>query len=79
MTDERLPGNQYTKRFKMAQYTELSKYTPFSHATQNLIIPIIRSIWEKQKKSDNKTGIFTQNQFLTESIFLYGCNSKTNH
>ncbi|KAE9537296.1 hypothetical protein AGLY_006319, partial [Aphis glycines] len=28
---------------------------------------------------DRKTGIFTQNQFLTESIFLYGCNSKTNY
>ncbi|KAE9529991.1 hypothetical protein AGLY_011453 [Aphis glycines] len=24
-------------------------------------------------------GIFTQNQFSTESIFLYGCNSKTKH
>ncbi|KAF0759534.1 Uncharacterized protein FWK35_00030372 [Aphis craccivora] len=24
-----------------------------------------------------KTGIFTQNQFSTKSIFLYGCNSKT--
>ncbi|KAE9545351.1 hypothetical protein AGLY_000894 [Aphis glycines] len=34
---------------------------------------------EKQKKNDGKTGIFTQNQFSTESIFLYGCNSKTNH
>ncbi|KAE9522876.1 hypothetical protein AGLY_016687 [Aphis glycines] len=33
----------------------------------------------KKKKNDGKTGIFTQNQFLTESIFLYGCNSKTNH
>ncbi|KAE9521931.1 hypothetical protein AGLY_017665 [Aphis glycines] len=31
---------------------------------------------EKPKKNDGKTGIFTQNQF---SIFLYGCNSKTNH
>ncbi|KAE9542566.1 hypothetical protein AGLY_002477 [Aphis glycines] len=27
----------------------------------------------------NICGIFTQNQFSTESIFLYGCNSKTNH
>ncbi|KAF0772210.1 Uncharacterized protein FWK35_00010054 [Aphis craccivora] len=34
---------------------------------------------EKQKKNDGKTGIFTQNQFLTKTIFLYGCNSKTNH
>ncbi|KAF0744896.1 Uncharacterized protein FWK35_00020723 [Aphis craccivora] len=34
---------------------------------------------EKQKKSYGKTGIFTQNQFSTKSIFLYGCNSKTNH
>ncbi|KAE9538477.1 hypothetical protein AGLY_005576 [Aphis glycines] len=34
---------------------------------------------EKQKKNYGKTGIFTQNQFSTGSIFLYGCNSKTNH
>ncbi|KAF0760900.1 Uncharacterized protein FWK35_00011277 [Aphis craccivora] len=34
---------------------------------------------EKQKKNDGKTRIFTQNQFSTKSIFLYGCNSKTNH
>ncbi|KAE9539584.1 hypothetical protein AGLY_004836 [Aphis glycines] len=34
---------------------------------------------EKQKKNDGKTVFFTQNQFSTESIFLYGCNSKTNH
>ncbi|KAE9543778.1 hypothetical protein AGLY_002008, partial [Aphis glycines] len=33
----------------------------------------------KKKKNNGKTGIFTQNQFSTESIFLYGCNSKTNH
>ena len=34
---------------------------------------------KQQQKSDGKTGIFTQNQFSTKSIFLYGCNSKTNH
>ena len=34
---------------------------------------------EKKKKNDGKTGIFTQNQFSTKSIFLYGCNSKTDH
>ncbi|KAF0719145.1 hypothetical protein FWK35_00023885 [Aphis craccivora] len=34
---------------------------------------------EKQKKNDEKMGIFTQNQFSTKSIFLYGCNSKINH
>ncbi|KAF0721101.1 Uncharacterized protein FWK35_00026607 [Aphis craccivora] len=34
---------------------------------------------EKLKKNDGKTGIFTQNKFLFKSIFLYGCNSKTNH
>ncbi|KAF0751608.1 ubiquitin-protein ligase E3B, partial [Aphis craccivora] len=34
---------------------------------------------EKQKKNDGKTGIFTQNKFSTKSIFLYGCNPKTNH
>jgi len=39
---------------------------------------ILMSIREKQKKSDKKTRIFTKNQFSTESIFLYGCNSKTN-
>ncbi|KAF0760032.1 Uncharacterized protein FWK35_00011776 [Aphis craccivora] len=33
----------------------------------------------KQKKNDGKTGIFTQNQFLTKSIFLYDYNSKTNN
>ncbi|KAF0761993.1 Uncharacterized protein FWK35_00016169 [Aphis craccivora] len=33
----------------------------------------------KTKKNDEKTGIFTQNQFSTKSIFFYGCNSKTNH
>ncbi|KAF0761556.1 Uncharacterized protein FWK35_00009806 [Aphis craccivora] len=33
----------------------------------------------KKKKNDGKKGIFTQNQFSTKSIFLYGCNSKTNH
>ncbi|KAF0756345.1 Uncharacterized protein FWK35_00035840, partial [Aphis craccivora] len=33
----------------------------------------------KTKKNDGKTGIFTQNHFLTKSIFFYGCNSKTNH
>ncbi|KAF0774142.1 Uncharacterized protein FWK35_00001988 [Aphis craccivora] len=32
-----------------------------------------------KKKKDGKTGIFTQNQFSAKSIFLYGCNSKTNH
>ncbi|KAF0771656.1 Uncharacterized protein FWK35_00001259, partial [Aphis craccivora] len=32
----------------------------------------------KTKKNDGKTGIFTQNQFSTNSVFLYGCNSKTN-
>ncbi|KAF0705420.1 hypothetical protein FWK35_00023469 [Aphis craccivora] len=30
----------------------------------------------KTKKNDGKTGIFTQNQFLTKSIFLCGCNLK---
>ncbi|KAF0773567.1 Uncharacterized protein FWK35_00006232 [Aphis craccivora] len=34
---------------------------------------------EKPRKNDEKPGIFTQNQFSTKSIFLYGCNSKTNH
>ncbi|KAF0762909.1 Uncharacterized protein FWK35_00018627, partial [Aphis craccivora] len=34
---------------------------------------------KKKKKNDEKTGIFTQNQFSTKSIFLHGCNSITNH
>ncbi|KAF0761275.1 Uncharacterized protein FWK35_00022225 [Aphis craccivora] len=34
---------------------------------------------ENQKQNDGKTGIFTQNQFLTKTIFLYSCNLKTNH
>ncbi|KAF0757009.1 Uncharacterized protein FWK35_00011853, partial [Aphis craccivora] len=34
---------------------------------------------EKPKKNDGKTRIFKQNKFSTKSIFLYGCNSKTNH
>ncbi|KAE9529728.1 hypothetical protein AGLY_011824 [Aphis glycines] len=33
----------------------------------------------KTKKNYGKTGIFTQNQFSTDSIFLYAYNSKTNH
>ncbi|KAF0766372.1 Uncharacterized protein FWK35_00012000 [Aphis craccivora] len=33
----------------------------------------------KKKKNDGKTGNFTQYQFSTKSIFLYGCNSKTYH
>ncbi|KAF0769759.1 Uncharacterized protein FWK35_00003557, partial [Aphis craccivora] len=33
----------------------------------------------EKKKKKRKTGIFTQNQFSTKSIFLYGCNSKTNN
>ncbi|KAF0760583.1 Uncharacterized protein FWK35_00030436, partial [Aphis craccivora] len=32
-----------------------------------------------RKKNDGKTGFFSQNQFSTKSIFLYGYNSKTNH
>ncbi|KAF0686484.1 Uncharacterized protein FWK35_00030458, partial [Aphis craccivora] len=39
----------------------------------------IIEVKKKQKKNDGKTGIFTQNQFLTKSNFFYGCNSKTNH
>ncbi|KAF0764235.1 Uncharacterized protein FWK35_00014074, partial [Aphis craccivora] len=34
---------------------------------------------EKNKKKMRFTGFFTQNQFSTKSIFLYGCNSITNH
>ncbi|KAE9525938.1 hypothetical protein AGLY_013987, partial [Aphis glycines] len=42
-------------------------------------ILVFKKIEKNKKKNDGKTGIFTQNQFSTESIFLYGCNSKTNH
>ncbi|KAF0767781.1 Uncharacterized protein FWK35_00019365 [Aphis craccivora] len=34
---------------------------------------------KKKKKNDGKTGIFTQNQFSTKTIFLRDCYSKTNH
>ncbi|KAE9526885.1 hypothetical protein AGLY_013533 [Aphis glycines] len=40
---------------------------------------VLKTIEKNKKKNDGKTAIFTQNQFSTESIFLYGCNSKTNH
>ncbi|KAF0763080.1 Uncharacterized protein FWK35_00007182 [Aphis craccivora] len=32
-----------------------------------------------KKKIKEKTGILTKYQLSTKSIFLYGCNSKTNH
>ncbi|KAF0746592.1 hypothetical protein FWK35_00021005 [Aphis craccivora] len=38
-----------------------------------------QNVMKNLKKSNRKTGIFTQNQFSTKSIFLYGCKSKTNH
>ncbi|KAF0705608.1 Uncharacterized protein FWK35_00038089 [Aphis craccivora] len=31
------------------------------------------------KKIEKNGKFFTQNQFSTKSIFLYGCNTKTNH
>ncbi|KAF0765130.1 Uncharacterized protein FWK35_00021684, partial [Aphis craccivora] len=34
------------------------------------------TVFKKIEKNKKK---MTQNQFLTKSIFLYGCNSKTNH
>ncbi|KAF0768003.1 Uncharacterized protein FWK35_00006087 [Aphis craccivora] len=39
---------------------------------------VFKKIENNKKKNDGKTGIFTQNQFSTKSIILYGCNSKTN-
>ncbi|KAE9532625.1 hypothetical protein AGLY_009706 [Aphis glycines] len=42
-------------------------------------VKIFKKIEKNKKKNNQKMGIFTQNQFSTESIFLYGCNSKTNH
>ncbi|KAF0768827.1 Uncharacterized protein FWK35_00024982 [Aphis craccivora] len=39
---------------------------------------VFKKIEKNKKKNDVKTGIFKQNQFSTKSIFLYGCNSKTN-
>ncbi|KAF0761269.1 Uncharacterized protein FWK35_00008727 [Aphis craccivora] len=41
-------------------------------------ILVFKKIEKNKKKNDGKTGIFTQNQFLTKLIF-FGCNSKTNH
>ncbi|KAF0763476.1 Uncharacterized protein FWK35_00010220, partial [Aphis craccivora] len=38
-----------------------------------------KKIENNKKKSDGKTGFLTQNQFSTKSIFLFGCNLKTNH
>ncbi|KAF0766861.1 Uncharacterized protein FWK35_00012177, partial [Aphis craccivora] len=47
---------------------------------KNKHIPtVFKKIEKNKKKNDGKTGIFMQNQFSTKSIFLYGCNSKTNH
>ncbi|KAF0759846.1 Uncharacterized protein FWK35_00015596 [Aphis craccivora] len=43
------------------------------------IIEFSKKSRKTKKKNDGKTGIFTQNQFSTKSIFLYSCNSKTNH
>ncbi|KAF0773687.1 Uncharacterized protein FWK35_00004070 [Aphis craccivora] len=40
---------------------------------------VFKSVRKNPKKSNRKTGIFTQNQFSTKSTFLYGCKSKTNH
>ncbi|KAF0761735.1 Uncharacterized protein FWK35_00014910, partial [Aphis craccivora] len=40
---------------------------------------VFKSVRKNPKKSNRKTGVFTQNQFLTKSIFLYDCNSKNNH
>ncbi|KAF0757478.1 Uncharacterized protein FWK35_00038853, partial [Aphis craccivora] len=40
---------------------------------------VFKSVRKNLKKSNRKTGIFKQNQFLTTSIFIYGCNSKNNH
>ncbi|KAF0757456.1 Uncharacterized protein FWK35_00021471 [Aphis craccivora] len=55
----------------------------------NLVGALGRSFFEFpnsfQKRRENPknnygiTEIFMQNQFSTKSIFLYGCNSKTNH
>ncbi|KAF0758575.1 hypothetical protein FWK35_00023617 [Aphis craccivora] len=33
----------------------------------------------RKKKMTEKREYFTQNQFSTKSIYLYGCNSKTDH
>ncbi|KAF0760082.1 Uncharacterized protein FWK35_00030598, partial [Aphis craccivora] len=41
--------------------------------------PTIFKKIEKTKINDGKMGNFTQYQFSTKSIFLYGCNLKTNH
>ncbi|KAF0761912.1 Uncharacterized protein FWK35_00009520 [Aphis craccivora] len=45
----------------------------------NIFRQFSKKIEKNKKKKDGKTGIFTQNQYSTKSIFFYGCNSKTNH
>ncbi|KAF0743669.1 Uncharacterized protein FWK35_00035857, partial [Aphis craccivora] len=62
-------------------YAPISNYgVGFRCKSQKLTFSyIFQKNREKQKKNDGKTGIFTQNQFSTKSIFFYGCNSKTNH
>ncbi|KAE9523487.1 hypothetical protein AGLY_016039 [Aphis glycines] len=40
---------------------------------------VFKQIEKNKKKSDETTGIFTQNQFSTKSIFFYGCDSKISH
>ncbi|KAE9532781.1 hypothetical protein AGLY_009862 [Aphis glycines] len=66
------------------QFQNLRKWinpelSPVSDREVNLVGTLGgQNVRKNPKKSNRKTGIFTQNQFSTKSIFLYGCNSKTN-
>ncbi|KAE9529785.1 hypothetical protein AGLY_011881 [Aphis glycines] len=75
---------KYLLLFKNLNFYEVKKFnTKFFinflqiviEKTRNIIIGKMLCAFE----SDGKTEIFTQNQFLIKLIFLYGCNSKTNH
>jgi hypothetical protein len=41
--------------------------------------PVVFKSVGKNWKNNGKPGIFTHNHFSTKSIFLFCCNSKTNH
>ncbi|KAF0762120.1 Uncharacterized protein FWK35_00008429 [Aphis craccivora] len=50
-----------------------------SNVKVNILGALYRWSKKNKKKNYGKAGIFMQNQFSTKSIFLYSCNSKTNH
>ncbi|KAF0759091.1 Uncharacterized protein FWK35_00028844 [Aphis craccivora] len=74
--------------FWSSKSASIFKLSPVSDRKANLVGTFGRSFFEilnsfqknREKKNNNgKTGIFTQNQFLTKPIFLYVCNSKAYH